>query len=82
MPLMIASFNNNTKIVKFLIENGADIHAQGDKALINACYRDNIKLAKYLLDHDADIHAQDDEAFKIANGNKELFDLLNSYLKK
>ena len=51
------------QIVKFLIENGADIHAQEDQCFINACTAGNLDIAEFLIENEADIHAQDDEAF-------------------
>ena len=48
--------------VKYLIEQGADIHVDNDYPLIWASKMDQCKLVKYLVENGADIHARDDEA--------------------
>lgn len=48
--------------LKFLIENGADIHAEQDKALRFAAYFGNVEGVRYLLKKGADPQALDGEA--------------------
>ena len=49
-------------MVKYLLEQGADIHTQGDGALINAARNGHLDIVKYLVEHGADIHSNNDEA--------------------
>ena len=52
-----ACSNDNTKLAKFLIEQGADVNIkdeEGDTPLYWVCKNDNIELAKFLIEHGAD----------------------------
>jgi ankyrin repeat protein len=57
-----ASKNGHTDIVKLLIENGADIHAIDDYALIYASENGHTDIVNLLIENGADIHAKDDYA--------------------
>ena len=60
-PLMAASMNGKTGIVKILLDRGADVNAKnqwGETALIFAARGGHTELAKTLLDRGADINAQ------------------------
>jgi ankyrin repeat protein len=48
---------NHLDVVKYLIENGANIHAYDDGVLCYAIRRFDFELVKYLIDHGANIHA-------------------------
>ncbi len=53
--LMIASKNGSLNVVKYILEKGADIHADSDEALRLASSNANIETVKYLVGHGADI---------------------------
>jgi|GEM_PF-5641522 len=64
--LIFASRFSNAEIVKFLLENGADINATDDKtsnALVNAIYENKIEVARVLLENGIDINYQDSDGF-------------------
>lgn len=46
--------------IEYLIQNGADIHAQRDVALIWSCYNNNITLSKFLVDHNCNVNTSID----------------------
>ena len=65
--LLKATMDGNLEVVKWLVENGADIHVDNDKPLDNAInYARDLDIVKYLVEKGADIHAQDDQALKSA----------------
>ena len=47
---------NKTEYAKFLIEDGADLHAFGELILEWAIQNDNTELVKFLIDSGADVH--------------------------
>jgi len=54
-----ATCNNNLKLVKLLIENGADVNMEtntGDSALIWAVAKENYEITKLLLENNAKIN--------------------------
>lgn len=57
---MIACERGHMSVVRFLIENGADVHCSeksGDTALLWAAYSGNLPITKYLLEGcDADVN--------------------------
>lgn len=55
--------------IKYLIEQGADIHANSDEALRMASRSGCLNIVKYLVENGADIHANSDEAIKEAYFN-------------
>lgn len=59
-PLMLTSFNNNSKLVKLLIVAGAELNIRditdGDTALINASYKGNTEIVQLLIDAGADLY--------------------------
>jgi hypothetical protein len=57
-----ASDNGHLDTVKYLVENGANIHAGHDEALRNAAYNGHLDVIKYLIENGANIHANDDAA--------------------
>ena len=65
--LIQASQYGNIEAVKYLVENGADVHADDDKALIFASKNGNIEVVKYLVEYGSDIHANNDEALEQAS---------------
>jgi hypothetical protein len=61
---MIACKYGNIHITKFLIQNGANIHARDDYAIRYSVEKNKYELFKYLLENDANIHAKDDYILK------------------
>ena len=47
---------------KYLVDNGANIHADDDEALRFSAYNGNLEIVKYLFEHGANIRALDDWA--------------------
>jgi ankyrin repeat protein len=63
-PLHLAIYSNFSKIVRMLIDAGADVEAKTNSGMTPlhwASYKDNIELAKLLLDAGADLEAKDNE---------------------
>ena len=56
-------------IIKELIDEGANIHAQCDYVLRTYAERGNLEAVKYLVEHGADIHADNDFALRYASRN-------------
>lgn len=84
--LMLASYNNHTNIVKFLIQNGADTELKdccGTTALIGAAYYGNYDIVNTLLEFGADINCKDNDGetalfHAVREGHRVLVDLLCS----
>ena len=53
-------------VIKYLIKNGANIHACGDCVLSRAAQYGRLKVVKYLVKKGANIHAMDDDALSRA----------------
>lgn len=64
--LIKAVVNGKYDIVKYLLDNGADIHTENDKALREASAEGKIKVVRLLLERGADIHANNDQALRLA----------------
>ena len=81
--LIDAAKHGELENVKFLLENGADIHARDDHALSLASLIGHTEIVKLLIDHGADIHAWADDALKWASmyGHTEIVKLLKSTAK-
>lgn len=56
-------------VVKYLVEQGANIHALDDDALCYASKNGHFDIVKYLVEHGANIHAGDDGALRWASRN-------------
>ena len=61
IALRWASKNGHLEVVKYLVENKANIHAQNDEALRLASENGHLEVVKYLVENKANIHAQNDE---------------------
>jgi len=70
--LINCSRNGLIKIVKYLVENGANIHKCDNEALRWACKSSHLEIVRYLVENGADIHANHDQALKIAIENDHL----------
>ena len=55
---------NDVNTIKYLVENGANIHADDDSSLQVSAEYGNLEVVKYLVKHGADIHAKDDVALR------------------
>nr|AEX63191.1 putative ankyrin repeat protein [Moumouvirus Monve] len=69
-------------VVKYLIENGASVTYNNNKAIkIAACYNNNTNIIRYLIDSGADPHIDEEYPLCIATqtGNVEIFTLLLKY---
>jgi len=62
----------STETFKHLVENGADIHARNDCALLLAAKNEHLEVVKYLVENGADIHTHNDSALLLAAGNGHL----------
>ncbi len=63
------SMNGQIKIVKHLVENGADIHCDIECAMRCASNNGCFEVVKYLVENGADIHVYNDEALRLASRN-------------
>ena len=85
-PLWICANYNKPIFVKYLIETGADVHANDNAALRWACGGGFEEVVKLLLDADADPFAKGtsyDECFKWARrkGHTNIIDILNRSIR-
>lgn len=58
-PLRAACYDGRMQIVRFLVENGADLeiaNRHGHTSLMIACYRGHIQIVKYLLERGASVN--------------------------
>jgi hypothetical protein len=53
----------NLEEVKELIQQGADIHYDDDRPIVEASVYGNFKIVKYLIEQGVDIHTHNDIAF-------------------
>ena len=61
-PLMFASYSGNYNLVKFSMDNGADINLKcggGWTALMLASEFGHLEIVKYLIENGADVNSQD-----------------------
>lgn len=64
--LQICADLNHHELMRILIDNGANIHANRSAAICLASYKSNIKVMKILLKAGIDIHTNNDEALRFA----------------
>lgn len=57
-PLRFASSHGDLEVVKYLINNGIDIHVDNDIALWDAAKNGHLEVVKLLVENGADIHAR------------------------
>ena len=65
-PLTRAVTSNNLPLIQELLDNGANIHANNDLALIRAAMRGYTDIVQELVNRGANIHAQNDLALVYA----------------
>ena len=70
--------SNSLECVKWLLNNGYDVHTKNDLALCWASSKGHLEVVKLLLEAGADVHAIDDYALRWAshNGHLEVVKLL------
>lgn len=70
MAFCLAVCYDHLEIVKYLIEQEADIHANNDSSLLSAAYSGHLDIVKCLVEHGIDIHIHNNEALRWSrNGN-------------
>jgi hypothetical protein len=70
--LIYASEHGSVELVKYALEQGADIHTFDDDALRVTSYNGHLEVVKYLVEHGADIHTFDDDALRVTSYNGHL----------
>ena len=65
--MVLAVKTNRLDVVKFLVENNANIHAYDDFAVQIASKEGNLEILKYLESKGADIHVDDDVTIQVAS---------------
>ena len=67
-----AAFKGHYDIVKWLVENGVNIHFEDDIALRDASDKGHLEVVKYLIEKGANIHAESDQALGYASRSGHL----------
>jgi hypothetical protein len=62
-----SSYDGYLEVVKYLVENGADIHANNGYALKYASQHGYLEVVKFLVENGADIHVGNDCALRCAS---------------
>jgi len=70
--LRLAYESGHLSIVKYLVENGANIHIYRGLALRLSSKNGHLPVVKYLVEKGADIHANEDESLRSASKNGHL----------
>ena len=65
--LKFASIMGHFDVIKYLVKDGADIHANSEAALRYASEKGHLEIVKYLVGQGADVHAVNDDALKYAS---------------
>jgi ankyrin repeat protein len=58
--------SGNIEMIKFLIENGINIHNDNDRPFAVACSGGKIDVVKIFIENKFDIHIDDDYALKVS----------------
>ena len=82
--LEIAAEKGNLEVVKFLVEEGVDVHTYDDCALCGAAEKGHLEVVKFLVAKGADVHARDNYALRWAadKGHLEIVKFLKSVLSE
>jgi len=59
-------------VVEYLLEQGADLHAENDEPLRWAAAKGYLEIVKYFVEQGADLHADNDFALQLAAGSVHL----------
>ena len=70
-PLLNAIIEGRLNIVEFLVQNGANIHADNEKALKWASYYGHLDIVKFLIEKGVD-KRQINEAIEFANSKSHV----------
>ncbi len=70
--IQVSSEIGNVKVVRYLAENGANIHRWSDQALRLASSNGHLEVVKYLVEQGADINTEDDQPLISASSNGHL----------
>ena len=70
--LFHASRAGELSVVKYAVQNGADIHAYNDNAIRNAAEKGHLELVKFLVDKGANIHIFHERALRLASKHRHL----------
>ena len=65
--LILSCKKGELALVKFALDNGADISIEDDEPLQYASRDGHLEIVKYLVEHGADIHANGDSALRLAS---------------
>jgi hypothetical protein len=84
IALAVCAWRGKLDWVKFLIDAGADVHADNDYALRIASDKGHLEIVKELLRAGANVHANNDEALKWAKeeGQQDVVDFLKDHIAK
>ena len=77
--LMWAVYNGHLEVVKYLVENGANINGNEYSMLIETSDNGYLDIVKYLVENGANINANNNQALRLAT-NRNNIDVVN-YLK-
>jgi hypothetical protein len=82
--LRTAAINGYLKVVKYLVELGADIHAGNDYIFKQAAAHSQLEVVRYLVEQGVDIHLDNDWVLRHAQlyGNLDVIDFINSFTKE
>ena len=64
--LIYASIHGKLPIVKYLVEQGANVNHNNDLSLVYASENGHLTVVKYLVEHCANIHANNNESLRFA----------------
>src|SRR5581483_2115027 len=70
--LILASEKSELSLIKFALDNGANIHAYHDMALRWASSNGDLEIVRYLFEHGVNINVKDDYALQLASESGHL----------
>lgn len=80
-PITYAGANGYKEIVKYLIENGAELGHEDDLVLREALYNGYNDIVKLLIESGADIHSNESCCIKEASGNGD-YDMVKYFIEQ
>lgn len=74
----LAAEKGHAEVVRFLLQHGADVHAQDYEALRLGASNGHLEVVRLLVEHGANVHADDDWPLRwaVSNGHLEVVRLL------